>query len=389
MIVSSLIDQVGKSGASDPRDRIFALLGIWRKIAKERFGQELDVRADYSKTVQTVYVEFMTTLLHESGSLDNLVSFRPPGKTARIKKLPSWVPDYSLRQFMPMIDYVSRLAPLRSIDASANMRSHNPPQSEVGNRIFHVFSNRLFIPTFVFGEVTHTGNTALETLEGDYSKTRELLLASPQRHPDGRSRLRAFHSVLACDTGWLSVTHYRCWWTWQFLINVNNVRRSRGVAPQEWFHLETSSFLEQMLAGEDGACLPTFDEFKALCEENGIWESGDINGGVSQALIIRKMETELDKFAHHIHYVYGQSRRPFLLDNGYYGMTSEDVRPGDTVRILPGASTFFTFRKIDQADSKEDRQVLIGETYVSGAMEGEASEYVKHTGRQWENICVV
>ncbi|KAI4866753.1 heterokaryon incompatibility protein-domain-containing protein [Hypoxylon rubiginosum] len=390
-IVSGLIGRARNLDASDPRDRIFAFLGIWGKIAKERFGQELSIRADYSKTVQAVYAEFMTTLLHETGSLNSLSLTGLHDETTEIEALPSWVPDYSIRSTGPIIRHVSLREPLKSIDAYANMRSHDPPQSEVGNRIFHIVGNELFIPTFVFGEITHVGNSALETFsKGDFSKTQELLLTSPQRHPDGRSRLRAFHSMLICDTSQLPVSQYRAWWTYQFLVRVDNIRRRSGLGPKEWFHLEMSQFLERMLAGEDDAYLPAFDDFKALCEKNGFWESANVNvQGIFEIPGLRNIVTELETFAQHVTLTYGPGRRPFLLDNGYFGMTSEYVRPGDTVRILPGARLFFTFRKVDQVDSKEDRQVLIGESYVSGAMAGEASEYVKQLGRQWENICVV
>ncbi|KAI0164349.1 hypothetical protein GGR52DRAFT_116085 [Hypoxylon sp. FL1284] len=133
-----------------------------------------------------------------------------------------------------------------------------------------------------------------------------------------------------------------------------------------------------MRADEDNAYLPTVNDLQVLRRS---WrESGN--------QIVATLQAELGKFERALQYTCA-GRRPFLLDNGYCGITNEDVKPGDTVRIVPGARAFFTFRKVDQQSSGEDRQILIGETHVSGAMGGEASEYVKQLDREWENICVV
>jgi hypothetical protein len=84
-------------------------------------------------------------------------------------------------------------------------------------------------------------------------------------------------------------------------------------------------------------------------------------------------------------------RRLFLMDTGHLGITAEDVKPGDTVRIVPGARALFTFRTANDRYPQFEYQNLIGEAYVSGAMSGEAIESVRSRGgnSEWEEICVV
>lgn len=71
--------------ATDPRDKIFALLSFAKDAA------ELGIRADYRKSCQTVYTE-ATLALIKSGYLEILSLCSANNE---IQGLPSWVPDFS------------------------------------------------------------------------------------------------------------------------------------------------------------------------------------------------------------------------------------------------------------------------------------------------------
>ncbi|KAL2682505.1 hypothetical protein Neosp_006957 [[Neocosmospora] mangrovei] len=71
--------------ATDPRDKIFALLSFARD------GRELGVYPDYQASCKDVYVR-TTAALVRNGFID-VLSFCQPQKT--IDNLPSWVPDFS------------------------------------------------------------------------------------------------------------------------------------------------------------------------------------------------------------------------------------------------------------------------------------------------------
>ncbi|KAF6805087.1 heterokaryon incompatibility [Colletotrichum sojae] len=81
--------------ASDPRDKIFALLGISGNFP----GSDIDAAIDYDKSVAEVYADFARDHIQASKSFDMLsyvrhtVSFRP-FFVSPFSSLPSWVPNW-------------------------------------------------------------------------------------------------------------------------------------------------------------------------------------------------------------------------------------------------------------------------------------------------------
>jgi hypothetical protein len=71
--------------ASDPRDKVFALLGIADDAV------EPGLHPDYSKSCETVFTEATEALLREQGP--NILSFCQWPK--KLSNIPSWVPDWS------------------------------------------------------------------------------------------------------------------------------------------------------------------------------------------------------------------------------------------------------------------------------------------------------
>lgn len=72
---------------SDPRDRIFALIGL----AKD--GPQLGISPDYNKPVYEVFTETALAIIRNTGSLDLLMITSLHGKSP---EMPSWVPDWSV-----------------------------------------------------------------------------------------------------------------------------------------------------------------------------------------------------------------------------------------------------------------------------------------------------
>lgn len=69
--------------ASDPRDKLYALLGL---VAEQNPGS---IIADYGKPVQSVFTDFATAYLLSS-RLDIFAGV----SSQRMAGLPSWVPDW-------------------------------------------------------------------------------------------------------------------------------------------------------------------------------------------------------------------------------------------------------------------------------------------------------
>ncbi|KAF2137426.1 uncharacterized protein K452DRAFT_291666 [Aplosporella prunicola CBS 121167] len=99
--LSSLIQRTSSQQASDPRDKIYSLVGL----ASSPAGNTT-VRADYNLSVEDTYRIFTRAMIEEDGDLgilssvkrprvDQLLEVRALSQGIRpLKGLPSWVPDY-------------------------------------------------------------------------------------------------------------------------------------------------------------------------------------------------------------------------------------------------------------------------------------------------------
>lgn len=72
---------------------------------------------------------------------------------------------------------------------------------------------------------------------------------------------------------------------------------------------------------------------------------------------------------------YCECRRLFLTMNGYLGLGPDTLREGDVLCVLGGGDMPFILRPMKQQDSFERQYLFIGECYVEGLMQGQA---VKH-----------
>jgi hypothetical protein len=84
--------------ATDPRDKIYATLGLVVPYKRVReFQKEVLIVPDYTKSVAQVYTETASYLIWERQDL-YLWTFQPPTGRRKIRGLPSWVPDWAEKQ---------------------------------------------------------------------------------------------------------------------------------------------------------------------------------------------------------------------------------------------------------------------------------------------------
>ncbi|ODA81712.1 hypothetical protein RJ55_00215 [Drechmeria coniospora] len=76
--------------ASEPRDKVFALYGLFNAFADWR------LTADYRLSLREVYTATTRRIIADSGSLSALSACVYPEQRGKATKLPSWVPDFSL-----------------------------------------------------------------------------------------------------------------------------------------------------------------------------------------------------------------------------------------------------------------------------------------------------
>ena len=84
-----LVDTHRYTDATDPRDKVYAFLGL----ANRRSSSTNTIEPDYQTPVRQVYTEAACTLLWTHKNL-YLLSHVQDRALAKIKNLPSWVPDY-------------------------------------------------------------------------------------------------------------------------------------------------------------------------------------------------------------------------------------------------------------------------------------------------------
>jgi hypothetical protein len=90
----SIISTFRMCSASDPRDKIFAFLGLAEKGRAESTLNHHILKADYRSSVQDVYITATVSMLETSG-LAVLSNVQDPSLT-QVSGLPSWVPDFSV-----------------------------------------------------------------------------------------------------------------------------------------------------------------------------------------------------------------------------------------------------------------------------------------------------
>lgn len=83
--------------SSDPRDKIYALLGLCQRPYQDQ-GNYSSILPDYTKSISDIYIEATVVLMRESEGLTNLSRCQDVVYKDRRENrpdLPSWVPDYS------------------------------------------------------------------------------------------------------------------------------------------------------------------------------------------------------------------------------------------------------------------------------------------------------
>jgi hypothetical protein len=87
-----------RSGATDPRDKIFALLGLASRDDAPFIAFANELVPDYSTSFQTIYIKFTRIMLRAYQDLQFLshVESRHPASFSEegVMPLPSWVPDF-------------------------------------------------------------------------------------------------------------------------------------------------------------------------------------------------------------------------------------------------------------------------------------------------------
>jgi hypothetical protein len=185
-----LLDLFRDLEASDPRDHVFALLGMCT---------DQDIKVDYGMTVETLYTNVQCAMLRES--LDALLEVKGPHRQVMPDQpdevvLPSWVVDYRQKR-----DVLMRTLLQTQFNASRGLNLHpeQPKFHQVGNSML------LIVWGLYVGIITEVTETRLTDLE-EYKSLDALKMFQYSRHPTDRFKHHSERSA-ACHASQSSPIH--------------------------------------------------------------------------------------------------------------------------------------------------------------------------------------
>lgn len=389
--------------ATQPLDHVFAILGIWDPTRGGSLGSN-NIRVDYTKSVTSVYVEATILAIEESGSLGilSLLDGQPSNTS-----LPSWVPDYSQKTtILPLIPWPHGPNNRRSKRWNASRGLSFRRQREMDDRSSH----KLSVQGLHLDVIEDVGPTYHE-IDRDYqwAELLQVLLNGEARdqHPGQPSDFESFWRTLIKDTfrnqsagkdaeeAFAALVTDRiqglCAKVQGLKESVQILHANKGdliQLEQELNELDklqprlerTRKMIQQLYervprthawsqACKDFEQRPGDTSSSRVEDTNENKHSDDgLEDANTSASILRDVESSF--------WAAYSGRRLFRTKTGWFGISNQNLQNGDSVWILAGAETPFLLRRRSEND-----WLMIGDAYIHGAMEGEATEKLPDTLR--------
>lgn len=359
--------------ATDPRDKVFAFVGLADTKTETCGAPATSVRPDYELPVEDVYTRLMAQLLLAHGDLHLLSYVQDPSLT-RLEGLPSWVPDHSVQ----LTPYPLRFRGAVTWSACGDAPWQPPSSDEDMKRgILDVQGSKIGIvedTALLQNETEHSAeywasivDLAL-TLDEQYpqipnwTKPRTVAPTKPQ------ARLEALWRTLMTD-----VYSRQCpapdYCGNLFMEYILNLQIRNTAAPwsavdfmphQSHTHADNTQPRWHDLLRSEPEGLAVYKERMSAITEN-------ISQGTYSPMNLAELQYNLDIAS-------GSSRRVFRTDNGFLGTGMKSVKKGDEVWVLAGSKLPMLVRK-RPASGCDNEYRLVGETYVHGVMHWEGDGY--------------
>ena len=310
-----LVSSTRSSHATDPRDRIYALLGV--AAGKD---QRQALIPDYSKTASQVYKEFFKEFVEQNQDLLILAHSMHPSSD-----LPSWTPDWSYHGGLPW-EYVFRYGswplPLASFHTQRFRPTLNrPAEFWFSDHLDIFYCKGLWIDTISTShplvkekglwEMNDKKDDAMDLMTGWL----DFALEMPQENPyiSINGRFEAFCRTITAD-------------------KVFQSRPDERPEEFEWEDLLKSLLVQNnVTSGTERKPIPFTGEIGNICK----------------------------------------NRRLFRTTRGHLGIGPLHLRSNDNVCLIYGGHTAFILR-----GNGDGFYEFIGEAYVHGLMQGEMMEGV-------------
>ncbi|KAI9710936.1 MAG: hypothetical protein M1820_002372 [Bogoriella megaspora] len=312
--------------ASDPRDKIYALLGV---IEKSTNGKNRLTPVYGKRSVAETYILAAIQILKDSDDL--LLLSQAEGDAFRtVEGLPSWVPDWSC----------SRIVGLGVTGYARFSASGNIPRSlsiDEENRTLAVMGTKL-------DEIVMSGERKEDILsKKPFPRLLAIICALPRPYHTNQSPSEVLWRSLITDTAGEKRIH--------------PAPPAYGSAFLSWFNARLDETAQHV------------DKFQLLRVREILSKDPDslskiaLQGPHRDATEAEEYET---LFSH------SPCLRPFLTRNSFFGIGSESLRGQDSIWIIVGSRAPLILRA-----TRSGAYEIVGGSYVHGFMGGQALKFCK------------
>lgn len=348
----TLLRRLHTLNATDPRDYVYALISM----AGDR--RELNITADYTKPVATIFTETAAALL-QCGHLSILIdAIRDTSQS----DLPSWVPDWSHLVATKFKASLFELCKYRIRQQSSTLKRISRSSESVD------------LDGYIVDEIKVVGDTLWSKISGQTSV-----------HPN-------------VIKSWVESVHATIWDHRRYLKAKNAQKASTK-----------QKITSEMLLTASIGCEATNRDIRSRSS----WDPLPVPVGVSIGLIPQRAERPFQKLENILKKSWTKSNpetiemhfdqwnkmmrdllasengaQPFQTLTGYSCLAAHDrCQSGDLVVIIPGVGLPLVVRKIAEGVFGKLKYRLIDQAYVHGIMYGEFFKQKPRPERQTLTLC--
>jgi hypothetical protein len=345
--------------ASDQRDKIYSFSGLIEASSPESI-----VPVTYVEDVTKIYQDLAVQILKNSQTLD-ILSCPPTLHDSLVKKMPSWVPDWSRSSSMKSSHTWSH-GPLSLAGADDRAPKDKPRFSTARETMYQpriTESGALVVKGYVFDTITETGEEF-----------------------KGVSLPNTISNVSSFATDWMNtlrsfLTARNFLLNWQDMIGIR-----LGKDYQDGEDM-SEAFWQTVAVGElkdSEAVAASIKLWKRLTKYPSIRIEKIPSGldflGIPYGLflMIWHMVSNKSLLEFELQGRYTLNRRMIKTSSGYIGLASRSTEIGDCIVVCEGSSVPLVLRNVEGGWS------LVGDAYVHGIMNGEAFD-----GKKCKDMCIV
>lgn len=320
--------------SKDPRDKVYALLGICGDSIATKPG--FTPVYDDDRTAATTFINAAIQILQDSNDL--LLLAHAEGKQFQtLPSLPSWVPDWSCNRLLGL-----GITGYTRFYASGNL----PRSLSINEREL-----RLAVHGFMLDRIVAVGECKHQILKHEpFPQTLSLYQKLPEIYHTGQPRVEVFWRTMITDTaGPPRVYPAPPSWGQAFISWMSSILTTQS-SSYTHDYLEMFKISASGIYGSDESCARSY---------RPTW----VHDRDAQA----SPGTTVDADAYETTFSHSPHLRPFLTSNKYLGMGSQSLEKGHSIWIIPGSRVPLILQTVDSGIYK-----IVGGAYVHGFMHGEA-----------------